>query len=248
MEPEIPDSVFLASIQNREANERKLRAAANQLAQELEIDDPDAVFDSMEFMWSRYSMDLRSESGIENASLVRDDLQLLAARADELAATMLRLGQGSVEVLNLPSSSRNLWSEAEVASLPSRDPFGPACETSDQSVERGGQWIIRLQALAKLAREKQRWVSDLTSKGGNKSLAPTIREVTPDDALAEDYIRFVLARGKANQAIAMRMMQAIKGVEHSTPGRRTSITSPTAEPCRAAIRKAYRRVVQTGGQ
>ena len=248
MEPEIPDSVFLSSVQQRKARESKLGSAAKQLANELAIGDPGALFEAMEFIWSRYSVNLRSDSGIENASLVRDDLQQVAARADELAATILRLGQGSMEVLNLPGASQELWSEAEIASLPSRDPFGPACETFDRSFERGGQWIIRLRALAELAREKQRWVGAQTRKGGNKTLAPTIRKASSEDILAEDCIRFVLPYGKATQATALRLMQAIRGVEQSTPGGRTLITSTTTEACRAAIRKAYQRVVQTQGE
>ncbi|HEY3401153.1 MAG TPA: hypothetical protein VGK03_11040 [Geothrix sp.] len=248
MEPDIPDSVFLTSVQQRKSRESKLSSSAKKLAKELEIDDPGPLFEAMEFIWSRYSMNLHGDSGIENASLVRDDLQQLAARADELAATILRLGQGSVEVLNLPGAAQELWLEAEIASLPSRDPFGPACETSDRSVERGGQWIIRLRALAELAREKQRWVGAQTRKGGNKTLAPTIRKATSEDILAEDCIRFVLPYGKATQATALRMMQAIRGVEQSTSGGRTPIASATTEACRAAIRKAYQRVVQTQGE
>ena len=190
--------------------------------------------------------------GIEKAAQAKKDLLNLAKKASELEAAMFALGQGAWEVMQRRTVRQDLIPEADPFGLPDRYPRGPqptAYRTEKEAVEffgyddndfRGGRWVIRLHALAELARVKADRIEKQAGKGGRKSFGARLHG-SPEEWLARTCQEFAEVQGCQSQSVVLRMVRAILEAEHG----KGAMTRLDGMPAEYKGRKAVRKLAQT---
>lgn len=138
-----------------------------------------------------------------------------------------------------------LLEEAEVFNFPWVIPYDSDRYESDEGLHDyewslGGPWIIRLRALSELAITNAEQLSQITSKGGRKSLGSRIHG-SPEDWLAKSCKIFAEANGCKSQAVVLKMVQAVMEAEHG----KETMKKMDGKPSRHKGRKAVRKVAQT---
>jgi hypothetical protein len=186
-----------------------------------------------------YQLCQSETEGIENATKAKGDLRKLAKMAEELAAALRELGQGALEVMNRRTVRQDLIPDAEPFNLPDGDPHEPGTlmgaseEVNDayqQEATRGGRWVIRLHALAELARVKAERIGKETHKAGRISFGVRLRGESPEDRLTLACMEFAKAHGCEGQAVVLKLVRAVLEAEHGRG-------SMTANKGRASVRK-----------
>jgi hypothetical protein len=218
--------------------------AAADLAERLGMDVP-AVIKTLEGIQLEFGRWVSETECVEKASQAKSDLRKLARKADELKAAMQALGQGAWEVMQRPTVREDLWVGADPEGLPWRDPMHFPMEIMglpreerariEEEWSNGGRWVIRLDALAELARTKADRIEKITGKGGNKNFGARLHG-SPQDWLAKTCTEFVEARGCHSQTVALKMVRAVLEAEH---GRNLKKSSG---------RKAVRKMAQTNSK
>jgi hypothetical protein len=205
-------------------------------------------------IWYDYSYYWTEVERLEKASKARRDLLELAGKAEVLKSAMLALGQGAIEAMNLQTERVDLHHEGDPAGLPCRNPIcGPwptehktaeeayACYGSGCDEERGGRWVVRLHALAELARLKADKIHALAGKGGRRSSPVFRNRGSVNDWLAEACHVFAKSHGCRTQTVAVEMMRTILVMKH---GEAVAQCREVSRPSRDLGRKAVRRAAQ----
>jgi hypothetical protein len=194
--------------------------AANEMAPKLELDAGE-VRQALVVIWCRYNDRIIVTEGIEEGPKAKDDLWSLAAKAEEMASVIRRLGQYAVEAMNDQTMPQELIQAAEPFNLPDLDPYrtmfihddsDPRNQADYEKWKLGGLWVIRLESIAKLARLQADLIAKQIANGGRKSLADRVYG-KPDDWLIEACMEFAEAHGCQVQATVLKMVQAIQDVE-----------------------------------
>lgn len=211
----------------------QLIAASKDLAEEMEATSGE-IFTALAWMMDRFRGHRFDVLGTESAPKAKEDLRELAARADELAACIKRLGDGAFEVMTRPTLRPDLIEDA--------DPMGMRIGPDGASLFFGRQfsdsrWEKRLHALAELARAKADRIEEKVANRGRKSFGARLYG-TPEDDLANDCRRFAEAHGCTKQATALRMVQAVLKAEAGKGGEKLGMDGvPVKNPGRKAVRK-----------
>lgn len=222
---------------------------ANEIAPKLVIDVGE-VKKTLVHIWCDYDRQIIETEGIEKGPKAKNDLWLLAAKAEELASVIRRLDQGAVEVMNELTMPQELIQAAEPFNLPDLDPYNtefihddsdPRYQADLEKWKLGGLWVIRLESMAKLARLQANRIATQIREGGRKSFADRLHG-KPDDWLAQACMEFAEAHGCKTLAVARRLMNAIKEVEYDE---RTMERRKDAKRSEDIGRKAVRKVAQT---
>lgn len=183
----------------------------------------------------------RLEANTERAAEAKAALLNVAACAAALTVALKDLGCGASSVLKQGITDRTLHAEAEPWDLPDRDPVdqephwkqGANDEQARIWIEewkRGGRWVIRLEALAKLSRNCAREVAaDAVNRGPIR--LGSILYGTPDERLMEHCLDYVREHG-GGDPIARTMAQVIINSEINRI------------PTRSAGRKVLKRMSQ----
>lgn len=205
--------------------------------------DPDSLPEVFEDFWSAYDYWVVL-STTESASDARADLLLMAAKADELAAVMKALGKGAVDAMQAPSIKPEMARLARTDELPDPLQWGDHSLATDESIqskeamdhlwERGGPWVCRLEALAKLGRSRAAWIEEQFGKGGRRPFGDQIHG-SPEGQLAHLCTCFAIEHGCRLQPVVVKIVQAIMDAHHGT------------KPGPQVGRKAVRRAFQTYG-
>jgi hypothetical protein len=109
---------------------------------------------------------------------------------------------------------------------------------------RGGRWVVRLKALAELAKQKESQIKTIAGRGGRKSFSAHQGVESATDWLAHACHGFVNAYGARTQTAALAMMRVILEIEHG----KSAIEHRTdAKPSRDVGRKAVRKAATAKG-
>lgn len=229
--------------------EKVLSQATSNLARSLAV-NPDTVRLELNQLFKWYKQERRL-ADTESAAEAKDSLQKVAACADALVAALRDLGPAAKGAMTRRSADlfvyrvaepEDLLKEADPQGLPHLElldlPQSPPSELMDEKsqkweeqLKRGGRWIIRLQALATLARRRARQIQTGSINRGPKRLG-AILHGPPDEWLMNECLKFI-RQNHGQDSLARVMAQAIKEAETAV------------EPSRGAGRKALRRVSQS---
>lgn len=215
------------------------------------------IKDALEVIWQEYAFEWKSVASLERASKAREDLLLLAEKADDLMSTILSLGQGAVEAMTLPVDAVFLEHEGDPSGLPCRKPdwhwpidYKSSEEAyeqygSNKDEDRGGRWVVRLHALSELAKLQAKAIWKRTGKGG-RGASPIHRSRDSARAqLARACTTFARDNGCNSQAVILEMMRTILELEHGKEAlycRKDKTPSPDIG--RKAVQKATRRYIE----
>ena len=199
-------------MERRERHRERVYAkAAALIAPKLASQEPDAVIKTMENLEYQFMAYQTEADSVEPAAKAKRDLIALAKKADELAALMLSLGAGAVGVMQRRTVRLDLYPYAEPELLPETNPmYSPQSDEEFHDWQAGGRWVIRLNALAELARVKAERIARQTSKGGRVSFSARLGQEPPEEWLARACAEYAAAHGCHTQAVPLRMVRAIQ--------------------------------------
>lgn len=215
------------------------------------------IKDALEVIRQEYAYKWKSVASLETASKAREDLLLLADKADDLMSTILSLGQGAVEAMTLPVDSVFLEHEGDPSGLPCRKPdwhWPTDYKSSEEAYEhyggnkdedRGGRWVVRLHALSELAKLQAKAMWKRAGKGG-RGASPIYRSRDSARAqLARACTTFARDNDCNSQAVILEMMRTILELEHGKEAlycRKDKTPSPNIG--RKAVQKATRLYIE----
>lgn len=219
--------------------------AASEVAPALGL-SADEVAAELERIGWEYSLWCTDSEGTERGAEAKVKLIELAAAAEALESAMLALGPGAFEVMTRPTVRQDLYEEAEPWGLPDKGPDGRpthlvgASEEENRAMQeewfRGGRWVIRLHALAELARVKADRIQRQIAKGGRRSFAARLSGGSPDDRLAMKCQAFAKQHGCEDLKVVNRMVVAIREAEQG---------QDKGKAPKDKRRKAVRKLAQT---
>ena len=197
--------------------EKVLTASAADLAPKMGLAQGQ-VFAALSMAHYRFNI-ARLQADSERARIAKDALSDVAACADALTAALRALGPAAVDVLQTRTGNPKVFAEAapwELArDLVGKEPHWEVTATAEQNRqwaeewERGGRWVIRLEALAKLARNKGRQVG-AGAKGHGPAKLGAILHGSPNETLMAYCLKFVWKhRGPDPLALALAMAHAV---------------------------------------
>ncbi|HJW73269.1 MAG TPA: hypothetical protein VJ486_10610 [Geothrix sp.] len=215
--------------------------AADSLAPELKT-DRGSVWQALNTYYENYQWQILITEGVENAKQAKLKLRRLATASDELASSMLSLGQGAIEVLCRQTLRPDLFDAAEPAGLPDPRPWGNRHGSVFLGPQVEAPWITRLKALSDLARAKADRIEALTKKGGRGKTLGTRIHGSPEEQLAKDCGSFAEDHGCRTQAVILRMTQVIM---EAARGKKWMERKKDTKPSPDKGRKAVRKMAQT---
>ena len=191
--------------------EKVLTEAAENIAPKMDV-APGQVFAALKSAHYRFRV-ASLQADTERAKIAKDALLDVAVFADALTAVLRALGPAAVDVLQTRTGDPKVFAEAapwELArDLVDKEPPWDVMATAEQNRqwaeewERGGRWVIRLEALAKLARNKSRQVA-AGAKGHGPARLGAILHGSPNETLMAYCLKFVRKhRGPDSVALAM---------------------------------------------
>ena len=214
--------------------------AAAEIVSKLDEVDASAVVDDMEYMECSFTLYKWDSESVEAAAQAKRDLLTLSKKADELANLVKALGLGAVAVMKRRTVRPDLYQDAEPELLPENHPgYTPQSDEEAEEWMAGGRWVIRLRALAELAKVKAERIARQTAKGGRISFSTRLGQEPPEEWLARACKEYVEARGCHSQAVILKMVQAIQAVFQGEKGKKPSAG-------RAFVRKVVQTQVKTG--
>lgn len=193
------------------------------------------VVKAMENLEFSFSMERIDSESVEPAPKARKGLLNLAKKADDLAEAIKGLGCGAVAVMQRHTVRTDLYRDARPDLLPENNPrYSPQSDEEAEVWMAGGGWVIRLRALAELARVKAARIACQGAKGGRISFAARLGQDAPEEWLARACNGYLRANGCDSQAVSLKMVRAILEADNGK-----KLTSPHTG------RKAVRKVAQT---
>ena len=211
------------------------------------------IKDALEVIRQEYAYKWKSVASLETASKAREDLLLLAEKANALMSTILSLGQGAVEAMALPVDDVYLEHEGDPCGLPCRKPdwhwpkdYKSSKEAfeqygSDNDEYRGGSWVVRLHALSELANFQAKAIWERVGKGG-RGASPIYRSrQSMRNWLAEECTNFASENGCNSQAAILEIMRTILELEHGKEVLyHRKVKTPSCNIGRKAVKRAIR--------
>lgn len=201
-----------------EAEERRkdavLQEAAGRLAPMIPDMDPKRLRSDMASLHPFFGIPLEdTPDGIEAASVAKENLEEVAAAARLLASRLKALGPGAITVMHRclgPSSEER--HEADLGSLPDTTPSYMDQAEYDEW-QRGGAWVVRLEALAEVASHGARRIGKRFPKGcGRRTLGQAIHG-SPRKALVESCAEYLTEHGADLRKSLLLMAGALHEVK-----------------------------------
>lgn len=218
----IPIELGKEVLERRARQARVLSKHTPGLAASLGL-TPSVVAGALADLLRHFHISQFDSAGTEHAAKAKADARQVAKKAEELTEALRALGPGAVEVMNRLTGRQDLTLDAEPFALPGSawdDPRLPPPDSDEEvddyeeNLRRGGRWVIRLQALAELARVSADWIEEETRKGGRASFATRLNGESSEDTLARACKEFVASHGCQSQAVVLSVMRAILEAAH----------------------------------
>lgn len=212
----------------KQRQKKVIELVAKELQSSFVGAEAQTIAEALEEILSKYGYKALLARSLGTASYSRKELLNLADKADALLDAAESLTEGTVEIL----SRDEVWKigepgEQEKEEFEPDDPLGP-------------QWLVGLEKLVKIAREKVRILEEKTLRGGRKSLWTRLHG-SPDDYLAFACRELAQSHGCKSQAVVIKMVQAVMEAEYG----KAAMKKMDGKPSKDIGRKAVRKLVQT---
>jgi hypothetical protein len=163
----MPDKELSRVQREQDGRYAVFRRAAEKLARSIPGQTVESLVETMDEIY--FSSSRKFEPFIEDGSIAASALANLADATDALKQAMEALGAGALTVLNRSNAPSSLRDDADAHELPLAENAPPDCSPEELLMwQRGGKWIVRLHALAELARQESDHVRSVIRSGSQK--------------------------------------------------------------------------------